>query len=152
MLGFPWAKALVGTAQQLALHFSTDKVAVDILAAEAAKLGLTVHLSPCNLSQVQSVHACLQSLLRLQAPIKQALLEYPVTIGYFEVGGVAVANPTHACPHLYSSPSPLVAASLLACGHQAATCFLGMSQLHSIHAVGEQNLVSCLDTCGHGFA
>ena len=96
MLGYPWARALVGTSQQLAILFTTDKGAADILAAEAAKLGLTVHLSPCNLSRVQSVHACLQSLLRLQTPIKQALLKYPVALGFFEVRGYRL---THPCMH-----------------------------------------------------
>lgn len=85
MLGFPWAKALVGTAQQLAICFSTDKAAVDSLAAEARQLGLPVHLSPCNLSQVQSVHACLQSLLRMQTAIRQALLKCPGAFGNLQV-------------------------------------------------------------------
>ena len=85
MLGFPWAKALVGTAQQMALYFSTDKAALDSLAAEARQLGLPVHLSHCNLSQVQSVHACLQSLLKLQMAIRQALSQYPDVFSHLQV-------------------------------------------------------------------
>lgn len=96
MLGFPWAKALVGTAQQMAIGFSTDKAAVDSLAAEARQLGLPVHLSPCNLSEVQSVHACLQSLLRMQTAIRQALLKCPGAFGHLQVCGDAAGLPTSA--------------------------------------------------------
>lgn len=88
MLGFPWAKALVGTAQQMALYLSTDKAALDSLTAEARQLGVSVHLSPCNLSQVQLVHACLQSLLRLQTAIRQALSKYPDAFRHLQVCSV----------------------------------------------------------------
>ena len=88
MLGFPWAKALVGTAQQMALYFSTDKAALDSLAAEARQLGLPVHLSHCKLSQVQSVHACLSSLLRLQSAIRKALSKHPDVFSHLQVCSV----------------------------------------------------------------
>ena len=101
MLGFPWAKALVGTAQQVAIYFCTDKAAVDILAAEARQLGLSVHLSPCKLSQVQSVHACLQSLLGMHAAIKQALLKYPDAFGNLEVRSVVPV-----CCSIKCKPTP----------------------------------------------
>ena len=85
MLGFPWAKTVVGTAQQLAIHFSTNPTAVEVLAAEARQLGQTAQLSPCSLSQVQSVHACLQSLLALQTAIKQAVAKCTGADAHFMV-------------------------------------------------------------------
>lgn len=141
MLGYPWARALVGTAQQLAIHFTTDKVAVDILAVEAAKLSLTVHLSPCNLSQVQSVHACLESLLRLQTPIKQALLKYPLA-GFFEVRGFAVDGLSmQACifVHLLACLGSL---SISFCAAGCHICWACL-HLHSIDAVKEPEHVFC---------
>ena len=91
MLGFPWAKALAGAAQQMALYLSTDKAALDSLAAIAQQLGLSVHVSPCNLSQVQSVHACLQSLLGMQPAIRQALSKYPDAFSHLQVCSVIAA-------------------------------------------------------------
>ena len=91
MLGFPWAKSLVGTAQQMALYLTTDKAALDSLATEAQQLGLSVHLSPCNMSQAQSVHACLQSLLRLQTAIRQALSRHPDAFSHLQVCSVTAA-------------------------------------------------------------
>lgn len=136
MLGHPWARALIGTAQQLAVRFTTDKVAVDTLAVEAAKLSLTVHLSPCNLSQLQSVHTCLESLLRLQTPIKQALLKYPVAMGSSEVRGFAVHD---LCMQA------AIFAHLLACslafGHQAAISHWACLHLHSTDAMKERTTV-----------
>ena len=85
MLGFPWARAVTGLAQQLAIHFSLDSAATVALAAAAAQLGLASTVVPASLSQVHSVHTCLRSLLALQTAIRQAMVLHPFAAAQTEV-------------------------------------------------------------------
>ena len=77
MLGFPAANALIGNAHMVASRFHVSSAASALLADEARELGINAQLVPCNLSQLQSVHACLVSLVQLEHAIKQMLQTHP---------------------------------------------------------------------------
>ena len=77
MLGFPAANALIGNAHMMASRFQASSAASALLADEARELGINAKLVPCNLSQLQSVHACLVSLVQLEHAIKQMLQKHP---------------------------------------------------------------------------
>ena len=85
MLGFPWAKAMVGSAQRMASCFHANSIASTLLAEEAKELGIDAQELPCNLSQVQSVHACLESLVNLELAVRQTLKKHPDLSVHHEV-------------------------------------------------------------------
>ena len=77
MLAFPWTNALVCGAHMIASWLHISSTASALLADEAKELGASVEVVPCNLSQVQSVHACLESLIHVEGAIKQMLQKHP---------------------------------------------------------------------------
>ena len=77
MLGSEPVNALICNAHMMASRFHASSAASASLAAEAKEMGISVELLPCNLSQVQSVHASLQSLIQMEHAIKQMLQKHP---------------------------------------------------------------------------
>ena len=75
MLSFPWAAAYIGSAQEVASYLNSTEPVSALLEA-----GIAARALPCTLSQVQTVHACLESLLQLQmASVQQIVEELPAT-------------------------------------------------------------------------
>ena len=77
MLGFEPVNALICNAHMMASRFHASSAASAFLADEAKELGINAELLPCNLSQVQSVHECLQSLVQMEPAIKQMVQNHP---------------------------------------------------------------------------
>ncbi|DBA79109.1 TPA: hypothetical protein ACH3X1_016820 [Trebouxia sp. C0004] len=77
MLASEPVNALICNAHMMASRFHASSAASAFLADEAKELGINAELLPCNLSQVQSVHECLQSLVQMEHAIKQMLQKHP---------------------------------------------------------------------------
>lgn len=77
MLGSEPVNALICNAHMMASRFHASSAASAFLADEAKEMGINAELLPCNLSQVQSVHACLQSLVQMEHAIKHVLQKHP---------------------------------------------------------------------------
>ena len=77
MLGSEPVNALICNAHMMASRFHASSAASALLADEAKEMGINAELLPCNLSQVQSVHDCLQSLVQMEHAIKQMLQHHP---------------------------------------------------------------------------
>ena len=76
MLSFPWAASFIGSAQEVASYLNSTEAVPALLEA-----GIGARALPCSLSQVQSVHACLESLLQLQtASVQQVVEALPATM------------------------------------------------------------------------
>ena len=77
MLGSEPVNALICNAHMMASRFHASSAASAFLADEAKEMGINAELLPCNLSQVHSVHACLQSLVQMEHAIKHVLQKHP---------------------------------------------------------------------------
>ena len=77
MLGSEPVNALVCNAHMMASRFHASSAASAFLADEAKEMGVNTELLPCNLSQVQSVYECLQSLVQMESAIKRMLQNHP---------------------------------------------------------------------------
>lgn len=85
ILGHPWAKDLVSKAQQIVTYFRSSHRPLALLHQEAKAMGITTGPVSANTTRFTSVHACLDSLRKLEDPLKVVVKKHAEVIAKPEV-------------------------------------------------------------------
>lgn len=80
LLGHPWAKDIIKRAQRVVTYFNASTRAHSLLMEAAMGLGISGQLQTSNTTRFTSVHIMLQSVMKMQDPLRAVLNRHPEQI------------------------------------------------------------------------